>query len=205
SKIEAIHPTRLQSIAPTRLGIDARSPEEWHKKGFFPVADEKANLLISMINPGQAASPADTVAAAHSCPANTGEMEHLASSHPEKLMPYGLPPLAPAERDVLVSWVRDGQKPPVAKAADALPSGQALAKAKWEEFLNGQDTEHRLVARYLYEHLFLASLHFSEKSTRYYRIIRSRTSCDRSPDEIATRRPSDDPKERFYYCFQPAQ
>ena len=205
SKIEAIHPTRLQSIAPTRLGIDARSPEEWHKKGFFPVADEKTNLLISMINPGPAASPADTVAASHSCPANTGEMEHLASSHPEKLMPYGLPPLEPAERDVLVSWVRDGQKPPVAKAADALPSGQALAKAKWEEFLNGQDTEHRLVARYLYEHLFLASLHFSEKSTRFYRIIRSRTSCDRPLDEIATRRPSDDPKERFYYCFQPAQ
>ena len=74
SKIEAIHPTRLQSIAPTRLGIDARSPEEWHKKGFFPVADEKTNLLISMINPGPAASPADTVAASHSCPANTGEV-----------------------------------------------------------------------------------------------------------------------------------
>ena len=205
SKIEAIHPTRLQSIAPTRLGIDARSPGEWHKKGFFPVADEKTDLLISMINPGPAGSPADIVAASHSCPANAGEAGRLASSHPEKLMPYGLPPLEPAERDVLAGWVRDGQKPPAARAADALPSGQARPKAKWEEFLNGQDTEHSLVARYLYEHLFLASLHFSEGSTRYPPVIRSRTSCDRPPDEIATRRPSDDPKESFHYCFQPAQ
>ncbi len=57
SKIEAIHPARLQSIPPTRLGIDARSPAEWHKKGFFPVADDKANLLISMINQGPAGMP----------------------------------------------------------------------------------------------------------------------------------------------------
>ncbi len=205
SKIEAIHPVRLQSIAPTRLGIDARSPAEWHSKGFFPVADEKTNLLLSMLNPGPAGSPADTVDTSRSCPANRSEFERLASSHPEKLMPYGLPPLAPAEREVLAGWVRGGQNPPAPKAAEELPSEQALAKGKWEEFLNGQDTEHRLVARYLYEHLFLASLHFSEGSTRYFRLIRSRTSCDLPLDEIATRRPSDDPKERFYYCFQPAQ
>ena len=74
-----------------------------------------------------------------------------------------------------------------------------------EEFLNGQDLEHVLVARYLYEHLFLGSLHFSEGSTHYHRIIRSRAACDRPLDEIATRRPSDDPKESFRYCFQPAQ
>ena len=205
SKIEAIQPVRLKSIPPTRLGIDARTSGEWHKKGFFPVADDKANLLISMINPGPASTPADTVAASRTCPANTGEFKHLAASRPEKLMPFGLPPLASAEREVLAGWVRGGQKPPAAKPAEALAAEQALAKRRWEEFLNGQDLEHKLVARYLYEHMFLASLHFSESSTRYHRIVRSRTACDRPLDEIATRRPSDDPKETFHYCFQPAQ
>ena len=57
SKIEAIHPARLKSIPPTRLGIDARTLAEWHNKGFFPVADDKANLLISMINAGRLARP----------------------------------------------------------------------------------------------------------------------------------------------------
>ena len=205
SKIEAIHPTRLKSIAPTRLGIDARSPGEWHKKGFFPVADEKASVLLSMINSGAAGAPSDTVAESRTCPANADEVRKLASSSPEKMMPYGLPPLTPAERDVLVSWVQNGQKQPAAKPSTELPSGQASAKAGWEEFLNKGDTEHRLVARYLYEHLFLGSLHFSEKSTRYYRIVRSRAACDQPLDEIATRRPSDDPNEPFHYCFQPAQ
>jgi hypothetical protein len=204
SKIEAIHPTRLQSIAPTRLGIDARSPGEWHKKGFFPVADEKANLLLSMMKGGAAGAPNDTVASSRTCPANTNEAARLASSSPEKLMPYGLPPLSAPERDILAAWVQNGQQPPVAKPSEELPAAQASAKAKWEEFLNAGDAEHRLVARYVYEHLFLGSLHFSEKSTRYYRIVRSRAACDKPLDEIATRRPSDDPKEPFHYCFQPA-
>jgi len=120
-------------------------------------------------------------------------------------MPYGLPPLTPAERGVLTSWVQGGQKPPAAKSGDALPPEQASAKSKWEEFLNRPDAEHKLAARYLYEHLFLASVHFSKDSTRYHRIVRSRTACDQPLDEIATRRPSDDPKAGFHYCFEPAR
>src|SRR5271165_1249896 len=82
SKIEAIHPTRLQSIPPTRLGIDARSAEEWHKKGFSPVADDHVNLIMPMINPGPVRSPADRVADSHICPANMHEVEALNSYHP---------------------------------------------------------------------------------------------------------------------------
>jgi Fatty acid cis/trans isomerase (CTI) len=205
TKIKAIHPSRLKSIPPTRLGIDARSPAEWRRKGFFPVTGGKANLLISMINQGPASSPASAVADSRTCPANASELGHIASSHPEKLMPYGLPPLTPTERGVLASWVQGGRKPPVAKPQEKLPAEQALAKDKWEEFLNRRDAEHKLVARYLYEHLFLGSLHFSKDSTRYYRIIRSRTACNQPLDEIASRRPSDDPKADFHYCFEPAR
>ena len=68
------------------------------------------------------------------CPASTGEIKHLAASHPEKLMPYGLPPLTPAQRDVLASWVQGGLSLPQPKPAEALPPEQALAKARWRSF-----------------------------------------------------------------------
>jgi hypothetical protein len=202
SKIEAIHPTRLKSIPPTRLGIDARSAGEWHKNGFFPVAGDQANFIIPMLNQGPAGSPADTVAGSHSCPANISEMDTLRTSHPEKLMPYGLPPLSKPEREVFISWVDGGRKPPVKRTGRDLSPELAAAKSKWEEFLNRPDLEHRLVARYLYEHLFFASLHFGPHSRQFHRIVRSRTPCGEALDEIATRRPSDDPGEDFRYCFK---
>lgn len=202
SKIQAIDPTRLQSIAPTRLGIDARSAGEWRRQGFFAVAGDRADLLLPMINQGPARSPADTPANSRLCPANIHEAEALKSAHPDKLMPYGLPPLTEAERNVLVGWVEGGSKPPVAQAAEELSPQEALAKSKWEEFFNARDIEHRLVARYLYEHLFLAGLHFGADSAQFHRIVRSRTACNTPLDEIATRRPSDDPKGAFHYCFQ---
>ena len=204
SKIEAIRPTRLQSIPPTRLGIDARSTAEWHEKGFFPVAGEESDLITRMINAGNVGSPADHVADSRTCPADAKAAGAFSSSHPEKLMPYGLPPLSEREREVLSSWVRQGKKPPLTKARENLAPPLASAKSRWEGFLNQQDLEHRLVARYLYEHLFLASLHFSANSRQFYRIVRSRAPCGQPLDEIATRRPSDDPKENFQYCFKPS-
>ncbi len=207
SKIEAIHPTRLQ---------EHRANEAWHRcalargmaqdRDFIPVADEKTNLLLSMINSGAAGSPADTVEASHTCPANTGEFERMASSYPEKLMPYGLPPLTPAERDVLVSWVRDGQKPPVAKPSEALPPGQAAAKAQMGGVSEWPGTPSTDWLPGISTSIYSWQACISASARRgIYRIIRSRTSCDRPSDEIATRRPSDDPKEPFHYCFQPAQ
>ncbi len=205
SKIEAIHPTRPRSIPPTRLGIDARSEDEWRQKGFFPVAGDNTDLIVPMLNQGPTSTPVDAVADSRSCPANIKEVESLNSSRPEKLMPYGLPALTKPERKTLVSWVDGGRKPPVTKADGNLSSNLVLVISKWEEFLNRPDLEHRLVARYLYEHLFLASLHFNADSRQFFRIVRSRTPCGETPDEIVTRRPSDDPKEHFQYCFKPSQ
>jgi hypothetical protein len=120
-------------------------------------------------------------------------------------MPYGLPPLSPPERQVLIGWAASGWKPPAEKAVQDLPPELAEAKRKWEEFLNRPDLEHRLVARYLYEHLFFASLHFGQDSRQFHRIVRSRTACSEPLSEIATRRPSDDPTEDFHYCFKPIE
>ena len=85
------------------------------------------------------------------------------------------------------------------------PQLQTQVRA-WEAFLNGPTPREKLVARYLYEHLFLAHLHFTSEPTSqrpaFFRLVRSHTPCEAGIDEIATRRPNDDPGPgEFYYCL----
>jgi len=77
----------------------------------------------------------------------------------------------------------------------------------WEAFLNGSSPREKLMARYLYEHLFLAHLYFtSDTASRhpaFFRVVRSHTQCEAGIDEIATRRPNDDPGPGdFHYCLR---
>jgi hypothetical protein len=64
-------------------------------------------------------------------------------------------------------------------------------------------------SRYIYEHLFLAHLHFAEAADakdppQFYKLIRSSTPPGQPPAIIATRRPYDDPGvERPYYRLVP--
>jgi hypothetical protein len=76
----------------------------------------------------------------------------------------------------------------------------------WEAFLNGETARQQLMSRYIFEHLFIASLYFDEEgdAASTYRLVRSRTPSGEPIDVIATRRPYDDPGvERFYYRLQP--
>jgi hypothetical protein len=71
------------------------------------------------------------------------------------------------------------------------------------------------VSRYLYEHLFLANLHFASGTPLptsmgpvsrppFFRLVRSRTACDGGIEEIATRRPTDAPgTPEVFYCLRP--
>jgi hypothetical protein len=69
--------------------------------------------------------------------------------------------------------------------------------------LNARSLKERVVARYLYEHLFLAHLHFAkEMPSEFFRIIRSSRSCEEGPKEIPSLRPYDDPGPSYFYCLQ---
>jgi hypothetical protein len=59
------------------------------------------------------------------------------------------------------------------------------------------------MARYIYEHLFLASIYFKDVDDQILlRLVRSRTPEPFPVEEIPTRRPFEDPKvERVYYRF----
>ncbi len=109
---------------------------------------------------------------------------------------------------MLNEWVAHGAPGPsdasLAARREAPPQLQTQLRA-WEAFLNGGTPREKLVARYLYEHLFLAHLYFTSEAPKrpaFFRLLRSRTRCEAGVDEIATRRPNDDPGPGdFYYCL----
>ncbi len=116
-------------------------------------------------------------------------------------MPYGFPKLSPEETSEIFNWIKEGAKPPVFNATYQLskPSKPATVQ-EWESFLNQGDFSHRITARYIYEHLFLAHVYFDEMPGEFFRLIRAH--CDNDGGnchELPTRRPTDDPKSSEYY------
>lgn len=220
---------RLRSVPPTRIDIDARNTAGWRKKGFYDVlgaGDAQSSLLVRLTKLRQthgAVQPDKQAAASQICPADTGDAHLKDDSSAASLgMPYGLPALSDADVAALEAWVAHGAPGP--KSAGT-PERKQIDVAllpgikTWEAFFNRRDARHRLVSRYIYEHLFLAHLYFSDhdfsghagaakdnagKAPQFFRLVRSRTACDRGVDEIATRRPSDPPGAgAMFYCFRP--
>ena len=125
-------------------------------------------------------------------------------------MPYGLPPLSQTEVEILSEWMARGASGPSDsqpyQAEKLVPPHLHTQVRAWEAFLNGSTRREKLVARYLYKHLFLAHLHFTSELTSepptFFRLVRSRSQCEAGIDEIATRRPNDDPGPGgFSYCL----
>ena len=81
--------------------------------------------------------------------------------------------------------------------------------AEWEAFLNGASNKQRLMSRYLFEHLFLASFVFTDtdvpnQGRQFFRLVRSRTPPGQPVDVIATRMPFNDPgSKKFWYRIEP--
>ncbi len=222
SKTRVYEPRRIERIDPTRLFIDAKTPQQWREKGFYPILNEKNNntkdnlqysllyqmLLLKQQHPQPATTklPEDfslELDRKQSCP-RIGEFNRFRRDHPLWGMPYAMPGLDKAQHQLLVSWLAQGAKVPAAQPVS--PELQQQIN-HWEQFLNQPDNRHKLVSRYLYEHLFHAHLHFKGSSPRqFFRLIRSHTAPASPADEIATERPTDAPGVKdFYYRIIPYQ
>lgn len=211
---------RLEPMAPTRLSIDAKTSEEWRAKGFHPVLNERrenpeANLDNSLLAkmlllkkdhplPTSGVLPASfdfSLDRELQCPTSE-EFAGFAEKHPQWGMPYGLPPLKDSETGMILAWLQQGAR---YTAPPPLPEKTRAAVARWENFMNGPSLKERLVARYIYEHLFMGHLHVKGSPDRqFFRLVRSKTPPGQPVDEVPTIRPYDDPgRQQFYYRLQP--
>jgi Fatty acid cis/trans isomerase (CTI) len=216
TKLNIYDRSRPKSVAPSRLDIDGRSVSDWRAKDFFDVTggtDPAHTLLMQLLGlraRHPTLQPKKPVEESNFCPADSDRGALLAQSAPELGMPYGLPPLAQTEIAALSEWIASGAPGPSGASLAsrrAVPPQLQTEVRDWEAFLNGRTPREQLMARYLYEHLFLAHLHFaSEPASQhpaFFRLVRSRTPCEAGVDEIATRRPNDDPGPGdFHYCLR---
>ena len=124
-----------------------------------------------------------------------------AKEHPLQGMPFGLPPLSDEEFNRVKRWLETGA---TVGAPPPLSAEAQKQVGEWERFLNRNDLKTQLMARYVYEHLFLADLYFNGDHDReFFKLVRSRTPPGDPIDLIATRRPYDDPGvARVYYRLQ---
>lgn len=214
SKQVVYHQLRVRAAPPTRLFEDAQTTQEWREKDFFPVLNERqqdasTNALTGVMYQMLALKeqnplPNTRILADdftlgsnrdHHCPRST-EIPKYAAEHPLWGMPYALPQLSDDELSTLKNWLIQG-----AQRTKKIVDDQRYQESVdlWEEFLNRQDNKGQLVARYLYEHLFLAHLHF-DQGQHYFRLVRSSTPPGQPVQPIASRRPFDNPGvARVYY------
>jgi hypothetical protein len=212
--------TRLLTAEPTRLFEDAQSVAAWRKKQFFPVVQEqeqptegarRAGVLARMLTlkrkhplPPQPLLPETfdlSLERSQQCPTDS-QFDSFAAKYPLWGMPYGLPGVTDQEHRTLMRWIEQG-----APYREPDP-GSSVANAQveeWEAFLNGDSPKHRLMSRYLYEHLSITHLYFDDlPEQQWFRLVRSRSAPGQPIDLIATRRPYDDPGvPRVYYRLQP--
>ncbi|MBA6412218.1 fatty acid cis/trans isomerase [Parahaliea sp. F7430] len=205
--------TRLLAADLTRLFDDGHSVEEWREQGFYSVTDQhkpEDGLMYRMLalkqqQPLPAKGPLAesfdfSLHREQQCP-KQDEFDRFAEQYPLWGMPYGLPGLNPEEHQVMVDWLKNGATPAPRAALDDYLQAELH---RWEAFLNGDSLKQRLMSRYLYEHLFLATLYLREDANpRWFRLVRSATPPGQAIDLISTRRPYDAPKvDRVYYRLQ---
>lgn len=209
--------SRLTAMEPTRLFIDASDSGQWRNKGFFPVAEggsQAVSVLQGMLamaheqgSPPGAVLPDDfplDINRKLSCPADAEELAAYAHDNPLGGMPYGTAPLTDAEYNVLASWAGDGAPTSAARPA-SLPPQLQDGIAGFEALLNGDSNREKLAARYIYEHLFIGHLYFTDDTARhFFRLVRSKSPSGEPITEISTRHPGGDPgPEPFFYRLRP--
>jgi len=210
---------RLREAPLTRLGIDAHTTQQWREKGFHPVLNERdptsanelgASVLYNLLmlksrNPLPAGILPDkmfdfSISRAQTC-ATLATLPTYERDHPQWGMPFGMPALQPAELQTVTTWLSAGAK---TQGPPPMPDAYARQIAVWEAFFNGDSLKEQLMSRYIFEHLFLATIYFDELGTgEHFRLVRSTTPPGQPIDLIATRRPYDDPSvTRPYYRLQ---
>lgn len=222
SKEKIYQGTRLTASKPTRLFEDAQLTQEWRDSGFHPVLNERvqnptANLdagLVARLLSQKENHPLPqqvqlegfdfSTDRDQQCP-TIEEYAQYEQDYPTWGMPYGMPNLEASDYKTLMAWLENGA---IMNEHIPLSMDEQSKIAQYEALLNNSSRKSQLTARYLYEHLFLFHLYFSELPShpRFFTLVRSETPPGEPVKRIATRRPYDDPNvDRVYYRLIPEQ
>jgi cytochrome c553 len=216
---------QLVDTAPARIK-DANTAEGWQALGFRSVLPPNSSILSRLLEKGaeneprfdlkQAAAQLEisVTKAARSCPANLKETEEFLDHSPMGGMPLALPKLPDDEMGTLREWLAQGAPGPgeaAQRALTELSPEESTALQKWDQFLNPLEgsseqerIKRRLVARYIYEHAFLAHIQFEEIPGKLFELVRSRTPWPEQVSEIVTATPMDSPGTGpLFYRFKP--
>ncbi|WP_428773925.1 fatty acid cis/trans isomerase [Vibrio sp.] len=222
SKNKIYEGTRLTAATPTRLFEDAQTTQQWRDLGFHPVLNERDQTYLANLDAGLVARllrqkerhplPDQTqlegfdfsIYRDQQCP-TVEEHQAYEAKYPDWGMPFGMPNLNSREYNTLMTWLEGG-----AKMNEHIPLSYVQQRMvnKYEALLNHNSLKNQLAARYIYEHLFLAHLFFSElnETPRFFTLVRSATPPGQPVQRISTRRPYDDPEvDRVYYRLIPEQ
>ena len=212
SKINIYDFPTLESRKPTRLYIDAHKESQWRDKGFYSVLEENPkSLLMYMITEplGIESGKQNKYDSEYSrvCIESTKpeQTEKYLKHNPAGRMPLGFPALLGSEIQEIKKWMESGSPTPKTHELEkTIRNTQELSAniLKWEDFFNSTSLKEKLVSRYFYEHLFLASLYFEEHPGVSFRLIRSRNQ-EPPFEEVGTSYPFSDPEGDFYYRLRP--
>ncbi|WP_017905833.1 fatty acid cis/trans isomerase [Pseudomonas asplenii] len=216
SKLPVYDGDRSKALEPTRLYIDAQTPLQWRQKNFYSVLDaqgSQAALMARMLELGHrtplqpnAKLPDDIVLGLNRqnlCPLPE-EFDSYAGAHPREGMPLAVTGLTDRQYHTLRAWLALGAPMDAQPLAPTAREAQQINQ--WENLLNAPGARESLVARWLYEHWFLAHIYFDGgESGHFYQWVRSRTPSGQPIDLISTRRPNDDPGTQVYYRLWPVQ
>ncbi len=217
SKTRIYNDPRTQPMAPTRLFIDADTPESWKKLGFYPVIQGTKNepaLMAKMLELGRQSHLTSNsklpdsivlgVDRANTCPSTPDEFDTYQHEHPQEGMPMGVAGLTDREYNTLQTWLTQGA--PVDTKPRQATTAELQAMRAWEAMLNQPDQRSQLVARWLYEHWFTAHLYFSDlPHSQFFEIVRSYTPPRQPINIINTPLPNQAPEGAFYYRIRPVQ
>ena len=193
-KLEA-YMMRGKTVAPTTLWDSPNTIEDWRKRGFFSVTEGGANSIMGkMLALGQN----------HPVPANArfpddilidsllrkpvmpdlSEMDKYAAEHPLEGMPLAVAGLTAQEYSTLMAWLAQGT--PFDEVAPKPTAAEQARIDEWEAYLNGKDNRSKLLARYMYEHMYLYHFYFDKSGKgNFFALIRSSTPPGQKPVPVA--------------------
>jgi len=216
SKIPVYDGERSKAQTPTRLFYDASGKHAWQGMGFYSVLDaqgSQAALMARMLELGHktplqpnAKLPEDIVLGLNreNMCAQLAEFDGYAKAHPREGMPLAVTGLTDQQYQTLQRWLASGA--PIDEQGLAPSAKEAMQVLQWENLLNAPGARESLVARWLFEHWFLAHIYFEGgEPGHFFQWVRSRTPSGQPIDLINTRRPNDDPGTQVYYRLWPVQ